>query len=109
MYKSPQYTIFLLATTSRSALGYTRSPIQWESEVPSQGVERPGRETDHSYPSSAMLMDGAVPPFPQYVFMARCLIKDRIRLHGVVLTQAQGLHRLQNYNLHSNTNLVPTH
>jgi len=30
------------------------------------------------------------PYFPQYVSMVWCLIKHRIRLHGVVLSYAQG-------------------
>jgi hypothetical protein len=36
------------------------------------GAERPGREADHLLVSS-----GAIPPFPQYVFMARWLVKHR--------------------------------
>jgi hypothetical protein len=39
---------FLIATASRPAVGPTHPPIHW---VP--GVKRPGRETDHSPPSSA--------------------------------------------------------
>jgi hypothetical protein len=31
----------------------TQPPIQWEPEALSLGVKRPGRETDHSPPSSA--------------------------------------------------------
>jgi hypothetical protein len=31
-------------------------------------------------------MRGAIPPLPQYVFMAWCLIKQWVRLLGVVLT-----------------------
>jgi len=29
---------------------------------------------------------GALSPLPQYVFMAWCLIKQRVRLYGVVLS-----------------------
>jgi hypothetical protein len=39
------------------------------------GVKRQGREADHSPPSSAEVKNGgAIPPIPQYVFMAWCLI-----------------------------------
>jgi hypothetical protein len=40
--------IFLFATAPTLALGSTHPPIRW---MP--GVKRPGRETDHSPPSSA--------------------------------------------------------
>jgi hypothetical protein len=43
---------FLFATVSRPALGHTQSPIQWVSAAISLGVKRPGREADHSPPSS---------------------------------------------------------
>jgi hypothetical protein len=41
-------SIFLYSTASRRALGSTQPPIQW---VP--GALSPGREVDHSSPSSA--------------------------------------------------------
>jgi hypothetical protein len=45
---------------SRLALGLTQPPIQW---VP--GVKRPGREADHSPPSSTQIKNGkAIPPLP---------------------------------------------
>jgi hypothetical protein len=44
--------IFLFSTASRTALGPTQSPIQWLPGTLSLGVKRPGRETDHSPPSS---------------------------------------------------------
>jgi len=31
-------------------------------------------------------MSGAIPPFPEGVFMGWCLIKEQIRSHGVVLS-----------------------
>jgi hypothetical protein len=40
-------------TASRTALGPTKPPIQRVLGVPSLGVKRPGREADHSPPSSA--------------------------------------------------------
>jgi hypothetical protein len=45
--------IFLFITASRSALGLAQPPIQWIPGHPSLGVKRPGREADHSRPSSA--------------------------------------------------------
>jgi hypothetical protein len=45
--------IFLFTTASRPALGATPPHIQWVSGALSLGVKRPGRETDHSPPSSA--------------------------------------------------------
>jgi hypothetical protein len=43
---------FLFATASRTALGPTQSPIQWVPGALSLGVKRPGREADHSSPST---------------------------------------------------------
>jgi len=40
------------------------------------GVKRPGREADHSPPSSAEVKEGIL-PLLQYVFMAWCLVKPR--------------------------------
>jgi len=40
-------------TASRTALGPTQRPMQWVPGALSLGVKRPGRETDHSPPSSA--------------------------------------------------------
>jgi hypothetical protein len=45
--------IFLFTTASRTALGPTQSPIQWVTGALSLGVKLPGREADHSPPSSA--------------------------------------------------------
>jgi hypothetical protein len=45
--------IFLYTTASRTALGPTQPRIQWVSGALSLGVKRPGREADHSPPSSA--------------------------------------------------------
>jgi hypothetical protein len=50
---------FLYSAACRSALRLTQLPIQW---VP--GVKRPGREADHSRPSSAVVRNGgAIPRF----------------------------------------------
>jgi hypothetical protein len=45
--------IFLLTTASRTALGPTQPPIQWTPGALYMGVKLPGREADHSPPSSA--------------------------------------------------------
>jgi hypothetical protein len=45
--------IFFFATASEPALGPAQPPIQWVLVTLSLGVKRPGREADHSPPSSA--------------------------------------------------------
>jgi hypothetical protein len=45
--------IFLFTTASRTALVPTQPPIQWVPGSLSLGLKRPGREADHSPPSSA--------------------------------------------------------
>jgi len=57
---------FLFTTASIPVLGFTQSPTKWVSGALSLRVKRPGRETDHSPPSSA-----------QYAFVAWCLVKHR--------------------------------
>jgi hypothetical protein len=44
---------FLFTTVSRTAVGPTQPPIQWVPGVLSLEVKWPGREADHSPPSSA--------------------------------------------------------
>jgi hypothetical protein len=57
--------IFLFSTMSRSALGPTQPHMQWPPRALSAGVERLGREADHSPPSIAEVRnDGAVPRLP---------------------------------------------
>jgi hypothetical protein len=60
----------IFSTASRPALGPTQPPIQWVPGAPSPGVERPGREADHSQVVQE--------------YMDR-YIHSPIRLHGVVL------------------------
>jgi hypothetical protein len=45
--------VFLFTTTSRTALEPNQPPTHWVPRVLSPGVKRPGREADHSPPSSA--------------------------------------------------------
>jgi hypothetical protein len=55
----------LFSTASRPALGPTQPPIEWVPGAISPGVKGPGRETDHSPPSSADVKNGgAIPPLP---------------------------------------------
>jgi hypothetical protein len=64
---------FLFSRSSRPALRATQPPIQWVPGALSPGVKRPGREADHSPPTSAESRKcGSIQPLP-------------IRLHGVVL------------------------
>jgi hypothetical protein len=52
-----QLGIFLLTTASRTALGPTQPRIQCVTRALLLGVKRPGREADHSPPSSAELKE----------------------------------------------------
>jgi hypothetical protein len=67
--------IFLFTTASRPTLGSTQPSIQSVPGAVSLAVKRPGREADHSPPSSAEVKNAwsytSTPP---------------IRLHGVVLS-----------------------
>jgi hypothetical protein len=64
---------FLHSTTSRSALGHTQPPIHWVTGSLSLRVKRPGREADHSRPSSAEVKN------------ARRYTSTPILFHGVFL------------------------
>jgi hypothetical protein len=44
---------FFLSTSSRGALGPTQLPIQWVQGSFSPEVKQPGRDADHSHPSSS--------------------------------------------------------
>jgi hypothetical protein len=50
--------IFPVASVSRPALGHTQPPVKWVPGVLSTGVKaRPGRDADHSPPSSAEVVN----------------------------------------------------
>jgi hypothetical protein len=69
---------FLFTTASRTALEPTQPPIQWLLRTLSLWVKRPGREADHSPPSSVEVKNAwSYTSAPQYVFMALCLVKHR--------------------------------
>jgi hypothetical protein len=60
-------------------------PIQWLRGVFSTGVKTPRREADHSSPSTAEIKNAYIhTSTPPHVFMAWCLITQRMCLHGVV-------------------------
>jgi hypothetical protein len=65
--------IFLLTTESRTALGPSQPPIQWVRGALSLEVKGPGREADHSPPSSAEVKE-----------CVELYLHSPIRLHGVV-------------------------
>jgi hypothetical protein len=70
--------IFLFTTASRTALEPTQPPIQWVPGTLSLGIKRPGREADHSPPSSAEVKNAwSYTSTLQYVFIAWCLVKYR--------------------------------
>jgi hypothetical protein len=65
-------------TASRPALGPIQPPSQWVPGALSLGVKQPGREADHSPPSSAEVKNWwSYTSTPQYVFMAWFLVKHR--------------------------------
>jgi hypothetical protein len=46
---------FLFSTSSIPAQGFTQPPIQWVPGALFPGVKQPGREADHSPPTSAVV------------------------------------------------------
>jgi len=73
--------IFIFTTVSRTALESTQPPIQWVPGVLSLGVKRPEREAYYSPPSSAEVKESV-----------QLYLHTPICLHGVVLSEAQGLY-----------------
>jgi hypothetical protein len=62
---------FPLSTPSKLALGTTQTHIQWAPGALPTGVKRPGREADHSPPTSAEITKMWIyTSTPAYVFMA---------------------------------------
>jgi hypothetical protein len=67
--------IFLFTTASRMALGPTQPPIQWLPGSLFLGVKRPGREADHSPPSSAEVKEWVkLTSTLRYTFMMWCSV-----------------------------------
>jgi hypothetical protein len=67
------YLNSLFSKSSRPALRSTQTPIQWVLGALSPGVKRPGREVDHSSPTSAEVKK-------IWIYTS-----TPIRLHGVML------------------------
>jgi hypothetical protein len=89
--------IFFFTTTSRTALGPTKPPIQWVTGALSLGVKWLGREADHSFPSSAEVDNAwSYTSTPQYVFMAWCLVKHR---DNFTLTISGEVYKLWSFSL----------
>jgi hypothetical protein len=62
---------FHFSMSSRPALGPTQPPIQRVPGAPFPGVKRPGREADHSPPTSAEVKKMWIyTSTPSYAFMA---------------------------------------
>jgi hypothetical protein len=63
--------LFHLSTAFRPALVSIQPPIQWVPGSLSRGVKQPGREADHSPPSSTEVkrMHGTIPALPHYAFI----------------------------------------
>jgi hypothetical protein len=62
------------------SMGVVRDPASYPMSTrdSSLGVKRPGREADHSLPSSAEVKNAwSCTSTRQYVFMAWCLVKHR--------------------------------
>jgi hypothetical protein len=72
--------------TSRPALGLTLPPIQRVLGTFTPVVKRPGRESEISFSSNAKVIVWGYTSSPQQVFMVWCLIKQEIRIHGVVFS-----------------------
>jgi hypothetical protein len=65
--------------------GPTQPPIQWVPWILSSGVKRPVHESDHSSPSSAEVKNAwSYTSTPTFIFVAWCLVKHRVCIHGVV-------------------------
>jgi hypothetical protein len=85
--------IFLFTTASRTALGPTQPPIQWEPGALFMAVKRPGREADHSPPSSAEVKNAcSYISTPQYAFMAWCFVKHRDNFIFTLLSRIKHSH-----------------
>jgi hypothetical protein len=76
--------IFLFSKAWRSAVGPTKSSVQWIRGAVFPGVNRRGLEAGRSWPSSSWLwMSGTVPPLPH---LPSCLAERLLFLCRVVLS-----------------------
>jgi hypothetical protein len=92
----PGLGIFLFTAASRTALGSTQPPLQWVAGALSLEVNWPGREADHSPPSSAEVKNAwSYTSTPQYAFMAWCLVKHRDNFTFTFYTYENDVRNLQ--------------
>jgi hypothetical protein len=78
--------IFLFTAVSRPALGPTLPTIQWVPGALSLWVKRPGREADHSPPSSNEVKNASsYTSIPQYTFIAWCSVKAQGQIYLYIL------------------------
>jgi hypothetical protein len=71
MLNCPIMVLYFMDLSMQSQLLHAMSPSIIDISGPSYCVELPGREADHSPPSSAEVKNGGdIPPLPPYVFMA---------------------------------------
>jgi hypothetical protein len=89
--------IFLLAATSRQALVPTQPPIQWIPKAFPRGWSGRGVKPTR--------MRGAIPLFPQYVFMVWCLVKhrDNFTFTSTFILKYLGTYSLLFYSLDSSS------
>jgi hypothetical protein len=86
--------IFLFTTASRPTLGSAQPPIQWVIGPLSLGVKRSGRE---AITHSPVTKSGAIPPLPQYTFMASCSIKKKHRDNFIFTHYHEWLYNIEFY------------
>jgi hypothetical protein len=93
--------VSFLTTASRTALGPTQPLIQRARGTLSLGIKRPGREADHSPPSSAEVKNAwSYTSTPEYAVMAWCSVgkkaQGQLYLHVLQLFKSSQLHSPQN-------------
>jgi hypothetical protein len=68
------------------AVGHTQPSLEWVAGALSPGVKQLGHEADHSLPSGTEVKNvSSYTSILPNVFMARCLVKQQIHCHGMVL------------------------
>jgi hypothetical protein len=103
--------IFLFTIVSRPALRPTQDPVQRVPGTLSLGIKWPGREADHSPPSSAEVKNAwRYTSIPQYAFMAWCSVKaqDLYFYLYVYISVISKVTTLPNINLSSNIDIGDT-
>jgi hypothetical protein len=89
---------FVFSASSRSAVGPTQPPIKWVPGALSLGVKRPGREADHSAPTSAEVkktiytFTPSRPSWPTAVAARSESTFLGLRTHGAILITSIRLH-----------------